>query len=289
MKTNIVAFLSLVKFPHTLFALPFALIGFVLGLTSNDAVFSWLFLLQILGAMVFARNSAMGFNRYIDRKIDATNPRTVSREIPAGIISSGSALAFVVINSLLFVAVAYSINILCFYLSFPALIVLLGYSYTKRFTWLCHYFLGLALAIAPVGAFISVTGRIELPVVFLFFAVLLWVSGFDIIYSLSDEEFDSKAGLNSVPQRFGKRVALLISSVGHALVAPFIVLFGLYSSAGILYFIGVAVFTLLLIYQHLIVKPDDLSRVNAAFFTSNGVASVLFACFTIVDLLINLP
>ncbi len=289
MKTNIVAFLSLVKFPHTLFALPFALIGFVLGLTSNDAVFSWLFLLQILGAMVFARNSAMGFNRYIDRKIDATNPRTVSREIPAGIISSGSALAFVVINSLLFVAVAYSINILCFYLSFPALIVLLGYSYTKRFTWLCHYFLGLALAIAPVGAFISVTGRIELPVVFLFFAVLLWVSGFDIIYSLSDEEFDSKAGLNSVPQRFGKRVALLISSVGHALVVPFIVLFGLYSSAGILYFIGVAVFTLLLIYQHLIVKPDDLSRVNAAFFTSNGVASVLFACFTIADLLINLP
>lgn len=285
MKKSVITFYNLVKFPHTLFALPFALIGFVLGLTSDGTEFNFIFLLQILAAMVFARNSAMGFNRYIDRKIDAENPRTNRREIPAGVVSSGKVLSFVIINSMLFAAVAFSINILCFYLAVPALFVLLGYSYTKRFTWLCHYFLGLALAIAPVGAFISVTGRVDLSVIYLFLAVLFWVSGFDIIYSLPDEEFDNKAGLNSVPQKFGKKRALVISAIGHVLVFPFLVLFGLSINAGILYIIGATIFSLLLIYQHLIVKPDDLSRVNAAFFTSNGVASVLFATFTIADML----
>lgn len=285
MKKSVITFYNLLKFPHTLFALPFALIGFVLGLTSDGTEFTFILLLQILAAMVFARNSAMGFNRYIDRKIDAENPRTNRREIPAGVVSSDKVLTFVIINSILFVVVAFSINILCFYLAVPALFILLGYSYTKRFTWLCHYFLGLALAIAPVGAYISVTSRVDLSVIYLFLAVLFWVSGFDIIYSLPDEEFDNKAGLNSVPQKFGKKRALIISAIGHVLVFPFLVLFGLSINAGILYIIGAAIFSLLLIYQHLIVKPDDLSRVNAAFFTSNGVASVLFATFTIADML----
>ncbi len=287
MKKSIITFYNLVKFPHTVFALPFAFIGFVLGLLNGDVGFSWLFLLQILAAMVFARNSAMGFNRYIDRKIDASNPRTMNREIPSGVISSGRVLIFVIVNVLLFVAVAYSINLLCFYLSVPALIVLLGYSLTKRFTWFCHYFLGLALAIAPVGAYISVTGRIDLPIVYLFFAVLFWVSGFDIIYSLSDEEYDNEVGLNSVPQKFGTKDALIISALGHFLVVPFVILFGISINGGVVYFAGVLVFTSLLIYQHLIVKPSDLSRVNAAFFTSNGIASILFACFTIADMILR--
>lgn len=285
MKKRLLLFYNLVKFPHTIFALPFALTGFVLGLTAQESEFGWLVFIKILVAMVFARNSAMGFNRYIDREIDASNPRTKNREIPSGQLSSKSVLYFVIINAILFSAISFSINILCFYLSVPALLILIGYSFTKRYTWLCHYILGLALAIAPVGAFIALTGTIELSIVYLFIAVLLWVSGFDIIYSLSDEEFDSEHNLNSVPQKFGKKMALVISAIGHMLVIPFIFLFGTSIGAGVTYYIGALVFIALLIYQHLIVKPGDLTRVNAAFFTYNGFASVVYSIFTIADLL----
>lgn len=285
MKEKFLNFYNLVKFPHTVFALPFAFIGFVLGITDNPQGFTWVLLIKILGAMVFARNSAMGFNRYADRTIDSINPRTGEREIPSGKISPKGALTFTLINVFLFMAVSYSINLLCLILSVPALVVLLGYSYTKRFTWLCHFVLGVALAIAPVGAYISVTGVIGLPVAILFFVVLLWVSGFDIIYSLSDEEFDKERGLNSVPQRFGLKRALGISSAVHIMVVPLLILLGMVMGAGWLFIAGAGIFTFLLLYQHLIVSDNDLSRVNAAFFTSNGVASVLFAIFTIADIL----
>jgi 4-hydroxybenzoate polyprenyltransferase len=277
---------NLVKFPHTLFALPFALTAFTIAIKITGSHFTWLFLLQILGAMVFARNTAMGFNRYIDRFIDAKNPRTMGREIPSGKLRAGNVLFFSIINAILFAAVAYSINTLCFLLSFPALTVLIGYSYTKRITWLCHYVLGLSLAIAPAGAYIAVTGRADMAVILLFCAVFLWSSGFDIIYSLSDEKFDTEQRLNSMPQRFGVKKALYISVAGHLIVVPILIAFGISYGGGFLYYIGLVLFFTMLLYQHLIVKPGDLSRVNAAFFGANGIASVVFAIFTISDILL---
>ena len=214
---------SLVKFAHTIFALPFALIGFTIAVTLSEYSFSWVLLLQVLGCMVFARNLAMGFNRYIDRHIDKENPRTANREIPSGVISPSSALWFVVINGVLFVAVAYTIQPLCFYLSPVALLLLLGYSLAKRFTSWCHIILGLCLAIAPTAAYISVTGEFGASAAILSVIVMLWTAGFDILYSLSDEEFDRSHNLHSIPQLFGKRGAFVISSLLHIAVAPLLV------------------------------------------------------------------
>ncbi|MEN6619699.1 MAG: UbiA-like polyprenyltransferase [Rikenellaceae bacterium] len=278
-------FLKLVKFSHTIFALPFALIGFFLAVRFTGNAFSWRLLGLILMAMVFARNSAMGFNRYLDRDIDAKNPRTASREIPAGHLSPRAVKYFVIINILLFLAVAFMINSLCFYLAFPAVAILLLYSYMKRFTSLCHYVLGLALAIAPIGAYLSIAGEFHFAPIILSLIVLLWASGFDIIYSLADEEFDKEQMLHSVPQLYGKKVGLIISAVGHALVIPLLYLFYVVADMGTIYLVGATIFAVLLIYQHLIVSPTNLSRINAAFFTSNGIASVIFAVFTIWDIL----
>lgn len=286
-KAGISNYLSLIKFSHTIFALPFALIGFFLAVNFTEHTFQWKTFGLVLLCMVFARSAAMAFNRYIDREYDKANPRTAVREIPAGVISERSALWFVILNSLLFMAAAYFINPLCFYLSPVALAVILGYSLTKRFTFLCHLVLGLGLSLAPIGAYLAVTGQFDWLPLFFSFAVLTWVSGFDIIYSLQDDEFDRSMGLRSIPAFMGRRNALLFSSFLHLCTFVFIVLAGLNEQFGMWYWAGVGVFTLLLVYQHLLVKPNDLSKVNIAFMTTNGVASVVFAAFVIGDIYLN--
>ena len=278
-------YLSLVKFAHTIFAMPFALIGLFLAIELAGSEFTWRLLALILSAMVFARNSAMGFNRWADRKIDAKNPRTAKREIPSALLTPSAVLAFVIANILLFVIVSALINKLAFYLSAPAMIILLGYSYLKRFTSLCHYGLGLALSCAPAAAYISVTGRLDLAPLILSLIVFLWSSSFDILYSLADEEFDRSEGLHSIPGLLGRKGAMTVSSLGHALVIPLLWAFGYVAQLGIIYAVGATMFAALLVYQHLIIKVDDITRLNAAFFTANGVASVILAVFTIADIL----
>lgn len=286
-------YLSLIKFSHTIFALPFALIGVFWGLRYMEIRQMeldkpwWLTLMLVVLCMVFARSAAMAFNRYEDRDIDAANERTKVREIPAGLISPQRALAFVLGNSFLFVLTTWFINPLCFFLSPVALLVILGYSYTKRFTALCHLVLGLGLSLAPVGAFIAVTAHFQWEPIVLGLGVLAWVSGFDIIYALQDETFDKAHHLNSIPVWLGKKRALGASIGLHLITAAMIVLFGYMIGGGLIFWIGAAVFLALLAYQHFIVSPTDLSRVNMAFFTTNGIASVVFACFTLGEILLT--
>jgi 4-hydroxybenzoate polyprenyltransferase len=277
-------YFSLVKFSHTVFALPFALIGFFLAQRFSAVPFSLLTLVYVIACMVFARSAAMAFNRYIDRDIDAANPRTAVREIPAGIISSRNALLFVVLSSALFVLTTWFINPLCFYLSPIALAVVLGYSYTKRFTALCHLILGVGLSLAPIGAYLAVTGKFALLPLLYSFTVLFWVSGFDMIYAMQDEEFDRGKALHSIPVLLGKKGTLWLSVLFHLFSAGFVVFAGVYAGFGIWYWVGSAVFIGLLIYQHLLVKPHDLSRVNLAFMTTNGIASILFSVFVLMEL-----
>jgi 4-hydroxybenzoate polyprenyltransferase len=280
-------YLSLIKFSHTVFALPFAIIGYFLAITYTDATFDLRLFALVILCMVFARSAAMAFNRYIDRKIDEQNARTAVREIPAGVVKPKAALLFVIINCILFVATTYFINTLCFYLSPIALLVVLGYSLTKRFTALCHLVLGVGLALAPIGAYLAVTGAFSWLPLFFSFAVLFWVSGFDIIYALQDEEFDKSKNLKSIPVWLGKKGALTLSTVLHLFSALFVIYAGIYAHFNIWYWIGVAVFTGLLTYQHTLVKPNDLSKVNIAFFTTNGIASILFAVFVLIDLFLK--
>lgn len=277
-------YLSMVKFSHTIFAMPFALIGFFLAIKLTSAQLDWLLLLKVVLCMVFARNAAMGFNRWSDRDIDSENPRTAVREIPAGAIKANSALMFVIANCVLFMITTYFINPLCFYLSPVALAVVLGYSLTKRFTSLCHLVLGTGLALAPIGAYLAVVGRFDMIPLFFSFAVLFWVSGFDIIYALQDEEFDKGHKLYSIPVRLGKTNALNLSRFLHLISASMLVSAGVFGEFGWLYWIGASVFCGLLLFQHRLVSPTDLSKVNLAFFTTNGVASVVFASFVIADL-----
>ena len=279
-------YLSLVKFSHTVFALPFAIIGFFLGIHAGFS-FEWLLFIKVILCMVFARTAAMAFNRFADRFIDEKNERTNKREIPSGVVSSKAAFTLVILSSALFIFITYTINPLCFYLSPVALLVVLGYSFTKRFTWLCHIVLGLGLSLAPTGAYIAVTGKFDWLPVFFSFAVICWVSGFDIIYALQDAEFDKENQLYSLPSFLGKPAALQISSLLHFASASFILIAGFYASFSFIYWIGALVFASLLIYQHTLVKSDDLSRVNAAFFTTNGIASILFACFVVTELLVH--
>lgn len=276
-------YLSLVTFTHTIFAMPFAFIGFFLAVTTTQHTFEWQKLVMMVLCMVFARNSAMAFNRYLDRDIDAKNPRTKQRDIPAGRISSASALTFTVINCLLFIGVTWFINPLCFYLSPVALLVVLGYSATKRFTALCHLVLGLGLSLAPIGAYLVVTGEFALTPLFFSLAVLCWVSGFDIIYAMQDEDFDREENLHSIPAYLGKVNALRLSTFLHVLSAIFIMMPVFFIHPGILYYIGIVFFCIMLTYQHLLVKPNDLSRVNFAFMTTNGIASVVFAVLFLLD------
>lgn len=277
-------YLSLVKFSHTIFALPFAIIGYFLAITFTEASFDPILFALIILCMIFARSAAMAFNRFIDRKIDVQNARTAIREIPAGIVKPTSALIFVIINCLLFIITTYFINPLCFYLSPVALIVVLGYSLTKRFTSLCHLILGLGLSLAPIGAYLAVTGKFDWLPLFFSFAVLFWVSGFDIIYALQDEDFDRSKNLRSIPVRLGKKGALMMSNVLHLISAAFIIYAGIYAGFNFWYWIGTGIYCTLLFYQHLLVKPSDLSKVNLAFFTTNGIASVVFAAFVLISL-----
>jgi 4-hydroxybenzoate polyprenyltransferase len=277
-------YFSLVKFSHTVFAMPFALIGFSLGIMGGDYQFSLKLLLLIILCMIFARNAAMGFNRLVDRKFDALNPRTKSREIPAGIISPGAAAAFVILNAGFFIISTYFINSLAFCLSPVALLVILGYSLTKRITALCHLILGLGLSLAPIGAYISVTGSFGVLPLIYSFIVFTWSGGFDIIYALQDDDFDRSANLYSLPSLTGRKNALLISSVLHSITFVMVITAGITGGSGYLYWAGAMIFSSLLLYQHLIVKHDDLSKVNLAFGTTNGIASILFALFVIIDL-----
>lgn len=316
-------YLSLIKFSHTIFAMPFALIGFFLGwsylkqvdfavsvvpgwhtsfipasvdphslsgrlLLGEPAwrVFTIYFLLVVV-CMISARSAAMAFNRYLDRHFDAKNPRTAVREIPAGIISPANALIFTIASCIVFIAATFFINRICFYLSPVALAVVLGYSYTKRFTPLCHLVLGLGLSLAPIGAYLAVTGVFAwLPVLFSI-AVICWVSGFDIIYALQDVDFDRSQQLYSIPAWLGKASALRVSELLHVVSAAAVIAAGVYGQFMWLYWVGVIVFAGMLVYQHSIVKPDDLRRVNLAFMTANGIASVVFAIFVITALLIH--
>lgn len=277
-------YLSLVKFSHTVFALPFALIGFSLASTGEGRHFSLRLLVLIVLCMVFARNAAMGFNRIADRKFDSLNPRTAGREIPAGTINTRNAVIFVIINSLLFIIASGFINRLTLLLSPVALLVILGYSLTKRITILCHFILGLGLSLAPVGAYISVTGRFDILPVIYSFLVLTWVSGFDIIYALQDEDFDRSNNLFSIPSFTGRKTAIGISAGIHIITFFLVILAGLTGDSGIIFWVGAGIFSVLLVYQHLIVKPGDISKVNMAFATTNGIASFLFASFVIADL-----
>ena len=304
--SKVKSYLSLIKFSHTIFAMPFALIGFFLGLVNLGASFEFFqgrsgsgyrvgfpdigwrikFLLVIL-CMIFARSAAMAFNRYLDRAFDGKNPRTAIREIPAGILKANNVLFFTLISCLLFITCTFFINRICFFLSPVALLVVLGYSYTKRFTPLCHLILGLGLSLAPIGAYLAVTGRFDLLPVLFSFTVLFWVSGFDIIYALQDEEFDKENKLYSIPALLGKAKALRVSELLHVLSAVCVLFAGWFGNFGWLYWAGAVIFIGMLVYQHSIVKPNDLKRVNIAFMTANGIASAVFAIFVIADLFIN--
>ena len=279
-------YLSLIKFSHTVFALPFAFIGLTLATVYFHNAFRWQLLVEILLCMVFARSAAMSFNRYLDRRFYAMNPRTAQREIPAGVIKPEHALLFTIINSVLFIATTWFINLACFSLSFVALFVVLFYSYTKRFTALCHIVLGVGLSLSPIGAFLAVTGHFAWLPLFFSFSVLTWVAGFDIIYALQDEAFDRDQKLHSIPAALGIKNALLVSSLLHVLSAFFVIAAGIAGGFNWVYWIGAAFYASMLIYQHLLVKPTDLSKVNMAFANTNGFASVVFAIFTIASLLI---
>ena len=308
--SKVKSYLSLIKFSHTIFAMPFALIGFFLGLfpdrihpnvehfvffknrieISREEVIWTLYLkpfILVILCMVFARSAAMAFNRYLDRSFDAKNPRTAIREVPSGIISANNALVFTIISCVLFLVTCFFINRICFYLSPVALLVILGYSYTKRFTPLCHLILGLGLSLAPIGAYLAVTGRFDLLPILFSFTVLFWVSGFDIIYALQDEEFDKTNKLYSIPAWLGKSKALRVSELLHVFSAVCVLFAGWLGNFGWLYWIGSVIFIGMLVYQHSIVKPNDLKRVNIAFMTANGIASVVFGVFVIADLFIN--
>ncbi len=278
-------YLSLVLFAHSIFALPFAIIGFFLAIKTTDYSFEWSLFLLMLLCMVTARNAAMAFNRYLDRDIDAVNPRTVMRDIPAGRVSARQALLFTIINAVLFVAATYFINKTCFYLSPIAIFVVLFYSYTKRITALCHLVLGIGLGLAPVGAYLAVTGSFNIVPIFFGLSVLCWVSGFDIIYALQDEEFDRENKLNSIPALLGGRRALNVSTVLHICSFIFVLLPAFFMHVSWFYYIGVIFYGFLLIYQHRIVSPTDLSRVDRAFMTTNGIASVVFAVFYLLDII----
>lgn len=308
--TTVKKYLSLVKFSHTIFAMPFALIGFFLGMgylrkntqgwhvtLLQPELAEWLRfifsangpgtkLFLVLLCMVTARSAAMAFNRYLDRSFDAKNPRTAIREIPAGIISANSALRFVILNCVLFVTATYFINDICFFLSPVALFVILFYSYTKRFTALCHIVLGLGLSLAPIGAYLAVTGRFDILPILFSMTVIFWVSGFDVIYALQDVEFDQSQQLYSLPSVLGKAKALRVSELLHVASSACVIAAGFYGGFHWLYWIGILVFVGMLVYQHSIVKPNDLSKVNIAFMTANGIASVVFSLFVIGDLLL---
>lgn len=277
------AFGSLVAFSHTVFALPFAASAVVLALAVPHAPLSWGRALAMLACMVSARTAAMAFNRYLDRHLDAKNPRTAGREIPAGVVSPRAALGLTAACSALFVAFAALLGPACAALSPLVLAVLLGYSYTKRFTWAAHLVLGLALALAPGGAWLAMGAAPGAAIVSLMLGVLTWVAGFDVLYSLQDEAFDRGAGLHSIPARFGTSGAVVLSAALHVVTVAALAAAGALLGRGTLYFAGVAAVAALLVYEHAIVGRGNLARIDRAFFTVNGYVSVLFFALTLLD------
>ncbi|HWR73599.1 MAG TPA: UbiA-like polyprenyltransferase [Nitrospirota bacterium] len=275
--------LEMIKFEHTIFALPFAFTGAVLaakGLPTGRQI------LWIVAAMVGARSAAMGFNRWADRKFDAANPRTRERALPAGLVTPFQVILFTVLSSAVLVVAAYMLNPLSFYLSPVALAVVFFYSYTKRFTYLSHAFLGLAISGAPLGAWIAVAGALEPPALVLGAAVLFWLIGFDTLYALQDLDFDKKAGLYSIPRRFGVRGSLRISRAAHGVTIAALLALAFLCSLGRLYLTGVFIALAILIYEHSLVKENDLSKLHIAFFTMNGYLSVAVFVFTLADVLV---
>jgi 4-hydroxybenzoate polyprenyltransferase len=275
--------LEMIKFEHTIFALPFAFTG---ALLAAKGVPQWRTIIWITVAMVGARSAAMGFNRWADRVFDADNPRTKVRALPKGLVTPAQVVLFTAISSLLLVYAAYRLNTLSFVLSPLALAIVFFYSYTKRFTFLSHAFLGFAISLAPIGAWIAVRGRIEAPALVLGAAVLFWLLGFDVLYALQDMDFDRKAGLHSIPQRFGIGRSLWISRISHVITMA--ALFWLYAllSLGWIYLAGVLIALCLIIYEHTLVKEHDLSKLNMAFFNMNGYISVTIFVFTLLDFLL---
>jgi 4-hydroxybenzoate polyprenyltransferase len=280
----LVRYVNLVKLPHTLFALPFALVGVVLA--SYVAPVTGRQIMWVVVAFTAARFAAMGFNRIVDRDIDARNPRTAAREIPRGVLAVNHATIAVVIASILFLFAAWQLNPLCFVLSPIALACVLLYSYTKLFTRWSHIVLGLGLGIAPSGGYLAVTGEWSNPwwtLPLLSTAVAAWVGGFDILYSLQDVEFDRKEKLHSLPAKLGESRALDVSRVLHLLSVFALAMVGLSVDAGWLYAVGIAAVASLLLYEHSLVRPGDYTRLDAAFFSMNGIISIVFFCFVLLE------
>jgi 4-hydroxybenzoate polyprenyltransferase len=277
--------LEMIKFEHTLFALPFAFLGMVLAAGGWP---SWMTVLWIVVAMIGARSAAMGFNRLVDRKIDAANPRTAKRALPAGLVTPRWVALFVAASAAVLILAAWELNRLTFYFSPVALAILFLYSYTKRFTWASHLVLGLSLAGAPLGAWIAVRGAFAATPVLLAACVLLWVAGFDVLYALQDLDFDRKSGLFSVPARFGVAGSLWISAILHAVMLGLLALLPrLYPGLGAGFWTGWAGCLALIGWQHWVVRPNDLTRLNAAFFTANGALSVWLFAATAFDVLLS--
>ena len=278
--------LEMIKIEHTVFALPFALMATVVAVHGRWPLF-WEKLPWILLAMVGARSAAMAFNRVVDRTYDAANPRTKMRAIPAGLLTVPQVVLFTIIACAVLVGAAYKLNPLALYLSPVALLLALGYSYTKRFTAFSHLFLGFALSVAPAGAWIAVTGRLDPPAMFLAGAVIFWLFGFDILYALQDTEFDKTQGLRSMSVWLGNERALIVSRIGHVIMVGLLVGMGLTAHLGLFYFLGVVFSAVLVIYEQSLVKANDLSKLNLAFFTLNGYISVGLFLFTLTDALIG--
>jgi 4-hydroxybenzoate polyprenyltransferase len=276
--------LEMIKFEHTIFALPFALIGALLA--SNGLPSAWQIVWIVL-AMVGARSAAMTFNRIVDSRYDGMNPRTESRALPAGTLSVSFAVVFTILMAGLFIFAAAQLNPICFYLSFPTLAILFLYSYTKRFTALSHLVLGLSIGLAPLAAWLAVRGEFSLPPVLLSAGVMFWIAGFDIIYAMQDLDFDRKTGLFSLPARLGPRRALMISTLFHAATVFLLLATALWTQLGTIAYAGIAVVAGILFWEHRIVKPNDLSRVNVAFFSLNGYVSILLLITFATDILLR--
>ncbi len=278
--------LEMIKFSHTIFAFPFALMGVVLASLASGRPPGFLQVLWICLAMVGARTAAMGLNRLIDARIDAENPRTAERHIPAGKVAVWEAVLFILAALAVFFFAAWMLNPLCFKLAPVVVGLFVLYAYCKRFTHYAHVVLGICLGIAPIGAWIALRGDLGWPVISLGVAVLFWVAGFDIFYALQDYEYDVKKGLHSVPSRLGKEKAIKLVRIFHFVMLLFLLLVMIGSGLGWIYFAGVVVVALLLVYEHRLVKPDDLSRLDAAFFNMNGYISVTIFGFTLIDALV---
>ncbi|MGK2907298.1 MAG: UbiA-like polyprenyltransferase [Desulfuromonadales bacterium] len=283
---KLTALLEMIKFSHTVFAFPFALMGVILASLASGTTPTLGQVFWICLAMVGARTGAMGLNRIIDARIDAVNPRTAERHLPTGKVAMGEAWLLVLGAFALLLLAAWMLNPLCLKLAPVAIIFLALYSYCKRFTAMAHVVLGLCLAIAPIGAWIALRGDIGWPVVVLGLAVLFWVAGFDIFYALQDYEFDRARGLFSIPSRFGVNRSFQITRLFHVAMVALLVLLSFSEGLGVLYLLGVAVVAGLLIYEHMLVHPDDLTRLDAAFFNMNGYISVTILLFTLADALI---